>query len=267
MRLLLVIGAAIIITGCAKHFKVDGMVMSLDAARRTVVISHRDIAGYMPAMVMPFRIKHPADLSPLKPGSRVSFQLAVTKRGAVVEHITTRNSSNPNAPISLTASKLAIGALVPDFELTDQQNLSVRLSEFRTKVIAIDFIYTRCPLPDVCPRLSANFARLRKRFAGKDLVLLSISIDPQYDTPEVLARYGKIWEANPAGWHFLTGDVRAIQQIGAFFGMVYWPEEGAMTHNSQTAVIARDGRLAALVDGSAYAVSQLGDLIEQQLAR
>lgn len=267
MRLLLAIVAALATTRCAHHYNADGMVMSIDAPRRTIVISHRDIAGYMPAMVMPFRVRHPSELSSLKPGSRVRFQLAVKKRSATISHVAASSSSNSNSPAPLLATKLSIGQSVPDFQLTDQQNLPVRFSSFRSKVVAINFIYTRCPLPDVCPRLCANFARLQKRFAGRDLVLLSISIDPQYDTPEVLAHYGKIWRADLADWHLLTGDSRAIQEIAAHFGMVYWPEEGAMTHNSQTAIVARGGRLAALVDGSAYAVSQLGDLIEEQLAR
>src|SRR5207247_989594 len=110
--------------------------------------------------------------------------------------------------------QVAIGASMPDFVLTDQLHRRVRLSDFRGKVVAVDFIYTRCPLPDVCPRLSANFARLQRRFGekiGAELALLSITIDPQYDTPDVLLRYAKIWNAGPEGWRFLTGPDREIE--------------------------------------------------------
>ncbi len=186
---------------------------------------------------------------------------------AVAEHIETRA---PTETLRLPAppEKLAIGAAVPDFSLIDQTGTPVRLSRLRGKVIALDFIYTRCPLPDVCPRLSANFARLQRRFEkhlGADFVLISITIDPQYDTPAILANYAKLWKANPIGWRFLTGDPGEIEHVAANFGMQYFPEQGSMTHTSQTAIVARNGTLAAVVSGPAYAVSQLGDLILNQL--
>ena len=244
------------------------MVLRVDPAKQTFVVSHRDIQGYMPAMVMPFTVKRPAELSGLEPGARVAFQLAVTRHSAIARHIERRGESVKAAPLPSPPEKLTLGSSVPDFSLTDQGCQPVRLSDFRGKVVALDFIYTRCPLPDVCPRLSANFARLQRRFAaqlGTGVVLLSITIDPQYDTPGVLAKYAKLWKADPAGWHFLTGSLEEIGRVAARFGMLYWPEEGSMTHTSQTGIIARNGTLAAVVDGPAYAVSQLGDLIASQL--
>lgn len=243
------------------------MVLRVDVPKRTILVSHRDIRGYMPAMVMPFPVKRPAEIAVLQPGARVHFRLAVKGHTAIAERIEARA---PAETLRLPAppQRLAIGAAVPDFSLLDQTGAPVRLSGLRGKVVALDFIYTRCPLPDVCPRLSANFARLQRRFEkhlGIDFVLLSITIDPQYDTPAILANYAKLWKANPIGWHFLTGDPAAIEHAASNFGMQYFPEEGSMTHTSQTAVIARNGTLAAVVSGSAYAVSQLGDLIAGRL--
>src|SRR5262249_35838313 len=138
----------------------------------------------------------------------------------------------------------------------------VRLSEFRGKVVAIDFIYTRCPLPDVCPRLSANFATLQKRFAGRDLVLLSVSVDPEYDTPAVLAEYAKRWGGDARAWRFLTGDgARVAAQLGEVSGT----DEGSIGHNSVTSILGRDGRLAAAVDGANWRVDQLASLIAHEL--
>jgi protein SCO1/2 len=96
---------------------------------------------------------------------------------------------------------------------------------------------------------------------GTGLVLLSITIDPQYDTVEVLAEYARIWRANAEGWRMLTGSREHIGEVASRFGLVYWPEEGAITHTSTTGVIARNGRLAALIEGSSYDPMQLGDLI------
>lgn len=242
------------------------MVLRVDPAKQIMVVSHRDIKGYMPAMVMPFAVNNSGELALLKPGMRIHFELAVKRRSAVATHVSPRG---PAESLKLPVpQKPAIGAPVPDFTLTDQNSRPVRFSDSRGKVVALDFIYTRCPLPDVCPRLSANFARLQRRFAaqlGKELILLSITIDPRFDTPAVLSAYAKLWKANLEGWNFLTGDEGTIKRIATRFGMLYWPEEGSMSHTSETAIVAKNGTLAAIVDGPAYAVSQLGDLIALQL--
>ncbi len=259
----------LLLASCAKHYRVTGLVLGVDRAKQTFVVSHNDIHGYMPAMVMPFHAARAAELEPLAPGSRVTFQLAVSKNGAQARHIRKQGgtangvleSNGDSIRLQTPVEKFPIGGAVPDFALTDQAGHAVRLSDFRGKVVAIDFIYTRCPLPEVCPRLSANFARLQRRFAGQDLVLLSVTIDPLYDTPEVLSRYAKIWKADPAMWHFLTGGVGDVETVARRLGMIYWPEEGLLTHTSQTGVIGRNGKLAAIVEGSSYAVKQLGDLI------
>jgi protein SCO1/2 len=261
------------LAACAKRYPVEGLVLSVDRAQRTVVVSHREIRDYMPAMAMPFRVRDAAELDSLAPGSRVQFQLVVGKKESFVRNVWVPElapeglveDNGQKLRLPPAPGKLAIGAAVPEFTLTDQLSRTARLSDFRGRVIALNFIYTRCPLPEVCPRLSAGFARLLKRFAGKDLVLLSVTLDPQYDTPDVLARYGKIWKADPAGWRFLTGDLAEIRRVADRFGLVWWPEEGLLTHTSQTGVIGRDGKLVALVEGSNYSADQLGDLIAIQL--
>jgi protein SCO1/2 len=260
------------LTSCAKRYAAEGLVLRVDPNRRMVTISHREIHDYMPAMTMPFRVKNAAELSGLAPGARVQFQLEVGKRGAVVRNL--RAQAPPDGVVAdngqtlrlpPTPEKLAIGAAVPDFTLTDQSSRPVHLADFRGRVVALNFVYTRCPLPDVCPRLCAGFARLQKRFAGRDLALVSVTLDPQYDSPEVLAGYAKIWRADPARWHFLTGGFEDVQRVAGRFGIISWPEEGLLTHTSETAVIARDGKLVALITGSSYTADQLGDLIALEL--
>jgi len=261
------------VTGCAKRYPAEGLVLRVERDRRTVTISHREIRGYMPAMAMPFRVKNDAELSGLAPGARVQFQLEVTKRGAVVRNLRAQAlatggmvaDNRQKLRLPSTPEKLATGAAVPDFTLTDQSLRPVHLADFRGQVVAINFVYTRCPLPDVCPRLCASFARLQKRFAGRDLTLLSVTLDPQYDSPEILAGYAKIWRADPARWHFLTGGLEDVQRVAGRFGIISWPEEGLLTHTSETAVIARDGKLVALIEGSSYTAEQLGDLIALEL--
>jgi protein SCO1/2 len=129
----------------------------------------------------------------------------------------------------------------------------------------LNFLYTRCPLPEVCPRLAAGFARLQRRFRPSEMMLLSITLDPKHDTPAVLAGYGRIWKANPEGWRFLTGADGKIRDIAEHFGMIYWPEDGALTHTSRTAVIRRDGTLAASIEGAQFPLPQLIDLVAMEM--
>ena len=245
----------VFLSGCAHRYRVDGLVVSVDPAARTAVVSHREIKGYMPAMSMPFRFDK---LDGLAPGMHIEFELRSGKAGRV------KTLNQDLGEVRLPAPAVKIGVSVPDFELTDHLNRSTRLSDFRGRVIVIDFIYTRCPLPEVCPRLSANFARLQKRFAGKGVTLLSITVDPQFDTPEVLADYARRWSANPQQWRFLTGDIRPA---AAMFGLLFWAEDYAITHSNSTAVIGRNGRLTALVEGAGYTAEQLGDIVESLLVK
>src|SRR6185369_6694024 len=157
----------------AKTYSVDGIVVAIDAASCTLLVSHRAIAHYMPAMLMPFRAETAAELAPLHPGARIVFDLEVTKSQSVARNI--RSTGAPDVAIPPPAEKLAVGSALPDFQMTDQHGRTIRTPDLRGKVVAIDFIYTRCPLPDVCPRLSANFALLQRQFrdqAGDSLLIL-----------------------------------------------------------------------------------------------
>jgi protein SCO1 len=246
---------------CARHYRAQGIVLAVDPSARQVTISHRAIPGYMEAMAMPFHAEPREQLDPLKPGTRIQFELKVRREGATVGHIRVEQAATGDVPIPKAEGKIAIGDAMPDFALTAQDGATVHLSDFRGQLVAIDFIYTRCPLPDVCPRLSANFARLEKRL-GSRIALLSITLDPEYDTPAVLTDYAHRWQADPHIWRFLTGRADDIEKVAGHFGVVYWPEENAITHTSSTALIDRAGKLAALVEGSSFTSQQLLDLAE-----
>jgi protein SCO1/2 len=218
----------------------------------------------MPAMSMPFHVASGEDISKLQAGSRVEFELRVGKDESVARRIRERETKL-DVEVASPANKLAVGEAVPDFSLTDQAGRLVRLRDYAGRVVAVDFIYTRCPLPDVCPRLSANFAYLAKRV--RDVSLLSITIDPQYDTPAVLADYERRYGGDGEHWRFLTGTMDQVREVAGLFGLIYWPEDGSITHTVVTGVIGRDGKLAALIEGSAYRPEQLRDLVEQELAK
>lgn len=263
------------------RYPVRGMVLRVDPAARTLVVSHEAIAGYMEAMTMPFEVRDAAALRGLRAGAIVEFELVVGDSAAYVERIRVRRyESLEQDPLTasrlsvmkraagLAAKPLAVGDRVPDFSLVDQAGRRVTLSGLRGKVVAVNFIYTRCALPQFCLRVSNNFGVLQKRFAdrlGRDLVLLTITFDPQRDTPEALARYASQWKADPRTWHFLTGAVGDVRRVCSQFGVDYFPDEGLMNHSLRTAILDRDGTLAANVEGNAYTPEQLGDLVATKL--
>jgi protein SCO1/2 len=248
-------------TACAKRYRIEGLVTSVDPDRRTMTVSHRAIPGYMPAMMMPFRVRHPDDLGRIRPGVRVRLDLT-NSLARNIRILDTKPDFTPPSPVA----QLVIGDPAPDFELTDEQGRSTRLSQFRGRVVAIDFIYTRCPLPDVCPRLSAGFAYVARQLRSQDLTLLSVTVDPRFDTPEVLRGYSQRWNADPRIWHFLTGSLEAVRDVAGRFGLLFWPEENMISHTVATVVIDRQGRVAARIEGSSYRTSELRDLIASILA-
>jgi protein SCO1/2 len=256
------ISSSCLITGCARHYKGQGIVLGVDRASQTVTISHRAIPGFMEAMAMPFHAESAKELDALTPGSRIAFQLRVTSKSSMVRKIHVEQGAPSDVPLPKAVGKVAIGEQMPDFTLTDQTGAALNLASLRGRTVAVDFIYTRCPLPDVCPRLSANFARLQHKF-GSQIELLSVTLDPEYDTPTVLSDYANRWRADGRTWHFLTGVPGEVEKIAGHFGVVYWAEEGSVTHTSSTAIIGRDGRLEALVEGSSFTSQQLIDLVRR----
>ncbi len=227
---------------------------------------------------MPYSVRDDKELDAVKPGAYVDFTLVVEKERSYVEGIHIhRYESSEREP--LLARRLQLlepphatvqpGQPVPDFTLTDQTGKRVALSQFAGKVVAMTFIYTSCPLPDYCFRLSNNFGQLNRRFAGRmgrDLILFSISFDPVHDQPKVLAQYAATWKADPASWHFLTGSLDEIKAVSRQFGLNFWADEGFLTHSLHTLVIDRQGKLAADFEGNQFTALQLGDYLEAAMA-
>jgi protein SCO1/2 len=258
-----------------------GMVLQVDAAHNSVVVSHDAVQGVMPAMTMPFEVTHAAELKGLVPGAIVSFALVIRGSSSHIEHVqVVRYESVERDPIAARRLRLLqnitrspatappVGKAAPDFTLTDQARAPIVLSQFRGKVVALNFIYTSCVLPQFCYRLASQFAVVQKRFnarMGRDLVLLTTTFDPARDTPERLAEYSRQWDANPAAWHFLTGTSENVQRVCRLFGVDAFPDEGLITHSTRTVVIDRRGMLAASIEGNQYSATQLGDLIDTVL--
>jgi protein SCO1/2 len=267
----------------AQRYPVVGLVLKTDPGHRTFVASCTAIPGYMEAMVMPFSVRDDKELKGIVPSMVVDFTLVVTESDSYAESVRIhRYMSMEQEPVEVRNLQLlagaggtdagppglALGEPVPDFTLTDQTGQRVSLSQFAGKVVVAAFIYTSCPLPNYCFRLSNNLGRLQKRFSdrlGHDLILLSVTMDPVHDSPDVLAKYAATWKADSRFWHFLTGSRTEVQALCQKFGVDFWPGEGTLTHSLHTIVIGRERKLAANFEGNEFTAEQLGDFVDTQL--
>jgi protein SCO1 len=269
----------------AEEHPVQGILLEIDPAKNTIVVSCDAIPGYMDAMVMPFTVRDPGTLKTLTPGTTIRFTMVQQNDEDYADHVQTVGVTNfesePTTAGRLTilhrvldpaaaARIVPVGQPVPDFALTDQAGHTTHLTEFRGKVVALTFGYSRCPNPNYCFRLSNNLAQIKRRFhevSGRDLMLVTIVIDPAQDKGNVLEGYADTWKADPATWRFLTGSVADVSAAAELFGMNFWSDEGFMTHSFHTVVIDREGRLAANLEGNQFSADQLGDLVEVVLKR
>ncbi len=265
----------------AQQYSATGVVLKVDKAHKNFIVSCQDIPGFMNAMTMPFDVHETKELDGLTAGMTVEFTLVVDRESSYAQHVhilsyesveqdplTARRLKFLNQishPESASSKALSAGQAVPDFTLTDQDNHSVSFSQFTGKVVAINFIYTSCALPNFCFRSSNNFGVLQRRFKeqmGRELVLLTVTFDPLRDQPDVLARYANTWKAIPGTWYFLTGPVPDIQRVSNMFGVDYFPDEGLMNHSLHTAIIDRRGKLVANLEGNKFTADQLADLVQ-----
>jgi protein SCO1/2 len=155
----------------------------------------------------------------------------------------------------------------PDFTLTDQDGQSVQLSNLHGKVVLLDFIYTSCPGP--CPILSRKFAQLQKKLGdnfGKEVMLLSITVDPQHDTPAVLKQYAHRYQADTSGWKFLTGSTAEIIHVTVQYGVDYYGESGGeINHLVATYLIDRAGNVVKVLKGPNHMAAALLSEVQRLL--
>jgi protein SCO1 len=282
--LLLLLWAAPLLAG--ETYSASGLVLRVDRGHLSLEVSCQAIPGYMDAMVMTFPVHNATAIDGLTPGMMIDFKLDVRNDIVYADQIRVHAYENTaqepmaerqleildavTAPASRTGRALLVGQTVPDFTLIDQRRKSITVSAFKGKVVVITFIYTRCPLPNFCFRMSNNFGVLHQRFAdrmGKDLVLLSITFDPEHDQPETLADYARTWAKDDKAWHFLTGPAADVYKICREFGVSSWQDEGFLTHSLHTVILDRQSRIAANLEGNEYSAKQLGDMVEAVMDR
>jgi len=269
-----------VVSQAEQRYQASGLVLSVDRVHKSMVVSCREIPGFMDAMAMSFSVPDAKALEPLDRGALIEFILVVGKENSHAENVRVRGYDSaerePAKARRLQAleealrgsRRLTVGQAVPDFTLTDQQGRSLHFRQFAGKVIALNFVYTRCALPEYCVRSTNNFGVIQKQFQrrlGKDLVLLTVTFDPVHDRPETLRNYANTWKADPDNWRFLTGAVGDVQRVCDLFGVNYVPDEGVFVHSLHSAIVGRDGKLVANLEGNEFTAQQFADLLTSVL--
>jgi len=245
-----------------KRYELQGRVVVVDSGSRELTIAHEDIQGLMPGMTMPFVVARNQDwiFGKIGPGDHIHATLVMNDHAELQDISFTKGSETG----SDGTSNLRIpepGDDVPNLTLVNQSGKKIQLDQFRGKPLLLTFIYTRCPVPDYCLLMSNNFSAVLKELqknptAFAKAQLLSVSIDPDYDTPSVLRNYGKryVGDVDPGfqHWQFASGSPEEVRKSADFFGLSYNEKQGQIVHTLQTVLIGADGKVAKVYTGNQW---------------
>jgi protein SCO1 len=259
--------------GNGKRYPFTGRIVSVDTKSDSATIDGDLIQGFMEPMVMTYKFKPPSMLRQVAPGDSISAEVVVIEpdpgnREADpdywLENVkVTGHAKSPPAQGPTSFHMPQPGEQVPDFSLINQDGRRVSFERYRGKVLLVTFIYTRCPFQDFCPRMSSNFNEIYKQLGGDGSThLLSISFDPEHDTPKALRNYGfsVAHTHDPAlfrRWEFAVPRQADLPKVADFFAVTLKPEGGLITHNLSTAVIGPDGKIVNWYHGGDWQVSDL----------
>lgn len=261
----------------ARQYQLRGQVLALVPDRHEVTVKHEDIAGFMPAMTMVYKVRDAKLLDGLSKGDLITATLNVREAEAWLSNI----QRNGHADVAETGrlprvmDVLEPGDAVPGTLLQDQNGQPRRLTEWRGRAVAVTFVYSRCPMPDFCPLVERQFAEVQRRVRSdtglaESVRLIAISFDPEHDTPEVLEAHARLRGADPHIWTYLTGTPRSIEDVASRFGVSVMREDGdaaTLTHNLRTAVIDAQGRVVKIYNGNEWTASKLVEDLREARGR
>ena len=262
-------------SSAVKTYKLRGKVVSTNAPALEVTLNHEAIPGFMDAMTMPYKVRDANILSELHSGDVITADLLVSQRSdgdVVLDHIVVIGQGRPDYRPSVSYHVPAPGDRVPDFKLRNQDGRTISLDQFRGKQLLVTFIYTRCPLPTFCPRVTRNFASIHRQLATDSSLsgkthLLCVSFDPDNDTPERLRAYGATYIGSDARdafarWDFAVSDKHTLDKMAQWFDVGLTHEaDSTITHTLSTTLIGADGKVIRFYPGNDWTPDQvLADL-------
>jgi len=263
-------------TKSPKRYNLRGEVLGKNPATNEVTVKHAAIPGFMPAMTMPFKLKTARAMEELQPGDKIAAVVVVNGDDYWLENIRiTDRSGRTSAKPPLPPHLLAVGESVPDLALTNQDGKTIHLHDFAGKAVLLTFIYTRCPMPAFCPRLSSQFAKIHEDLKKtpddyRKTHLLTVSFDPKYDTAPVLRKYGLAYLDNdPSGfahWDFASTTPSDLRKLADAFGLEYFEEGSQISHTMNIVLIAPDGTVARYW-ATQWTAAELEKALREQAAK
>jgi protein SCO1 len=250
----------------AKRYHFTGRVVSIDVQSQSAVIDGDNVPGFMDAMAMSYKIKPPEMVKQLVAGDSIAADLVSQEPDYWLENVKVTGHGKTPASQGSAQRTPAPGDDVPDFQLTNQNGEHISLKQYHGQALLVTFIYTRCPFPNFCPRMSRNFAEIDKQISSDPALarahLLSISFDPDHDSPKVLRDYAfSVTHTHDAAlfnrWEFAVPRAADLPKIAGFFGLIAKPDSGLITHNLSTTVIGPDGKIVAWYHGGDWQISDL----------
>ena len=267
LPVLLLVLMVMLVSACerkptGKRYELEGRVVAVDSASRLITVAHQDVVGLMPAMTMPFEVGRSEEwvFGKIAPGDHIHATLVMTDHAELQDITFTKGSETAGDGTSELRIPEA-GDAAPDFQFVNQAGKTIRLRQFAGRPLLLTFIYSRCPIPDYCPRMSNNFREILKALQGVPAAfakaqLLSISIDPEFDTPKVMLAYGEQYSGrfDPQfqHWQFATGSPEEIRKAADYFGMSYNTKDGQIVHNLRTVLIGADGKIVKVYSGNRW---------------
>ncbi len=257
-----------------KRYPLKGKVVSVDKEKKKAKIAHEKISDFMEPMTMDFPIREDWIWDDLTPGSEIHAELVVdssAKDPYWLEKIGIVALPNPDQPaVPINENFAQIGKQVPNFQLVNQDGKRFSIRDYRGKALALTFIYRECPLPEFCIKMSRNFSDLANQLAGdagamNKIRLLSISFDPERDTPEKLKLYGQGYlgkdsKADFTLWQLAVGGDKEVRSVADFFGLRYEVDPNDKTqinHSLVTAVISPEGKVTKIFKGNEWTPEDL----------
>ena len=250
----------------AKHHFLQARVLGKSETTQQITVSHGNIPGFMPAMTMHYLVKDAQGFQEVQLGDLITASVVGDIDDCWLEHLKIKDKNGRGSVSSLAPRTLLSGELVPDIPLTNQDGKALHLAEFKGKAVLITFIYTRCPF-QICPLISSNFAAIHRELAKtpQDLAnthLISISLDPEYDTPPIMRKYGLSYLANdPTGfehWDFVSTTSGDLRKIATAFGLEYFEyKDNREAHSEDTVLLATDGTVTENWPGNGWDTSDM----------
>jgi protein SCO1/2 len=254
-----------------RSFETRGVVRSVPEAGRTLVVRHDEIPDYMPKMTMELNVRDTNALRGLQRDDEITFRLVATADTHWIENIQKVGRAAPSDPSPKPTVQAIVelkpGDELPDAAMVTEDGQPLRFSHFRGQAVAFTFFFTRCPLPDFCPRMGANFAQARallltRAQAPTNWHFISLSFDPEYDRPEVLTGAALAHRnVNHDRWLYAAATPELLTTLGPRLDFMFSREGGSFSHNLRTVVLDPQGRIYKQFDGNLWTPLQLADAV------